>query len=148
MQACLTEIGTSLSTLLKSPLDASLSGMTCTGLQKLAISQKKKKKNKPCLLISIDLIADVVGTRFGVAAADLGCVKAEESTRVVVQEQLQGPRLQEVACMMQLCDLCYGPALVTPAFLQQQSLPSAKQVCLSAKNKSAFRDNQPAVLQQ
>lgn len=84
-------------------------------------TKQNKEQKKSCLLISMDLIADVVGSRIVVAAADLGCVKAEESTRVVVQEQLQGSRLQEVACMMQLCHLCYGPALVTPAFLQQQA---------------------------
>lgn len=37
---------------------------------------------------------------------------------MVVQEQLQGSWLQQVACMVQLCHLGYRPHLVTPDLLQ------------------------------
>ncbi len=37
---------------------------------------------------------------------------------MVIQEQLQGSWLQQVACMMQLCHLGNGPHLVTPHLLQ------------------------------
>ena len=50
-------------------------------------------------------------------AAYLRRLKTEESTGAAVQEQLQCPRLEQVACVVQLCHLRYGPDLMSSAFL-------------------------------